>query len=172
MKHINKSKLSAFGDGEVSDKENSLISEHLKSCDYCRKELKRLSLVWDYLDSMEEIQGSPYFMANLKEKLVEEVITSKGVEKRVIRLPFLEWFTTTFTTEWIRRIAVPVGATALLAVSILLISYLGKDVKALQIGKEFDNLFNITLLDDLPENSLGDVYTCLLTEEILPQGGK
>jgi anti-sigma factor RsiW len=155
MKHISKRKLSAFLDGEVSEPQKNFISGHLKSCSYCQKELHKISQVLDYLDSMEKIRVSPYFMVRLKQRIAERE------SERIIHLPFL---------EWVRRIAIPVGATALFVLSFLLGSHLGttiyqeKTSKTLQAGKEFDNLSGITLFDDLPEGSLGDAYAGLLTE--------
>ncbi|MBI4722125.1 MAG: zf-HC2 domain-containing protein [Candidatus Stahlbacteria bacterium] len=155
MRHINKRKLSAFLDSEVSEEEKVCITEHLKSCDYCQKELEKLSQILDYLDLIEEMQGSQYFILNLKQRITEKE------SKRSIRLPFF---------EWISRAVIPVGTTALFVVSLLLGSYLGITINQknalweLQAAQDFDNLFGITLLNNLPENSLGNAYACLLTE--------
>ena len=152
-----KRKLSAFLDGEVSEEQKSLISEHLKSCAYCLKDLEELSRVSDFLDVMEEVGVSPYFMVHLKRRIAEEK------SKRFVRLPFL---------EWVKRVAVPVGVAALFVIAILGGNYLGRVLnqridKVTELNEEIANVAGVNSFDDFSEGSLVDAYNGLLTE-----GGK
>ncbi|MEW6104225.1 MAG: zf-HC2 domain-containing protein [bacterium] len=166
MKHISKRKLSAFLDGEVCKEEKHRISEHVKSCASCQKEVDRLSYVSHSLDAMEEVQASPYFMLNLKQKIIERE------SKRAIRLWFLEEINRVLipVLEGMNRILIPAGATALFLVSLLCGSYLGtsiyqiKGLKVLPTREGFDNFFSITLFDNFPEGSLGNAYALLSME--------
>jgi anti-sigma factor RsiW len=152
MKHIDKKRLSAFLDGEVTEAEKLRISEHLKSCDLCRKELQELSQVVESLDVIDETQVSPYFLENLKQRIAERERVA------VIRIPFL---------EWVRRVAVPVGATALFILSFALGSQLGVTIsqgrvaEASMIEEEFDDLSGISSLGDFPEGSFSETFAGL-----------
>ena len=148
-----KKKLSAFLDGETSEVENQLISEHLKSCERCQKELEELSHVSDVLDVMDEIRVSPFFITRLKQRIADQK------SKRVVRMPFV---------EWIRRAAFPAFITALVFLSFLVGSNLGKTIyqeRAEGIMKsdtEIVEVLNIATLDEFPEGSLGWAYNNLL----------
>ena len=152
MKHIDKKKLSAFLDGEAPEAEKSLILDHLKSCDHCRKELQELSQVVDSLDVIDEIEVSPYFLDNLKDRIRERE------RPAVVRIPFL---------EWVRRVAVPVGATALFVLAFALGSQLGVTIsqgrvaEASMIDKELDDLSGISSLGDFPEGSFSETFAGL-----------
>lgn len=148
-----KRKLSAFLDGEVSKDAKQLISEHLKSCEHCRKEFEAFSQVSEVLEIMDEVQVSPYFMTHLKQRIAEQQA------KSVVRLPFV---------EWIRKAAVPVAATVLIFLSFLVGSNLGKamyqeqaDIMA-KSDTEIANVLGVTTLDEFPEGSLGWAYNNLL----------
>jgi len=149
-------RLSAFLDGEVTEEEKQHILEHLKTCPDCQKELEALHQVSDSLDSFEEIEPSPYFMIHLKQRIAEREARS------FIRFPFV---------EWTRRVAVPVGTTALVIFSLFLGSYLGKAIYQVRaesesrLNMEFADLLCINSLDDFSEGSLSNVYNDLLTGE-------
>lgn len=155
MKHIKKTKLSAFLDGEVYGEEKAEILKHLKLCPHCRREAEKLSQVSDFLVFIEEVEVSPYFFVHLKRRITEQE------SRTLIRLPFI---------EWVRRVAIPVGAAALFIISFLLGSYITtaifreRTTQASYLRQEFDNLLSMTSLDDFPEGSLGNAYTNLLTE--------
>jgi len=149
-------KLSAFSDGEVSEEEKQLISEHLESCDLCRKESEALSQVSDVLGIMDEVQVSPFFIAHLKQKIAEQ--KAKGR----VHLPFM---------AWIRRALIPIAATAFIFLSFLAGSNLGKTIyrehtkiMAKSDTKAVDAL-GVTALDEFPEGSLGWVYNNVLIGE-------
>ncbi|OYD14413.1 hypothetical protein CH333_08015 [candidate division WOR-3 bacterium JGI_Cruoil_03_44_89] len=149
-------RLSAFLDGEVSEEEKRQILEHLKSCPDCQGELETLHQLSDSLDYFEEIEPSPYFMIRLKQRIAEREARSP------IRFPFL---------QWTRRVAVPVGATALVIFSIFLGGRLGNAIyqakaeSESRLDTEFAELLCVNSLNDFSSGSLSDVYNDLLTGE-------
>jgi predicted anti-sigma-YlaC factor YlaD len=156
-----KRRLSAFLDGEVSEKEKLKISEHLKSCIDCQKELESLSYVSNFLDSLEEIEPSPYFIVRLKQRIAEQE------SKRLIRLPFMEWA----RRYHLERIAIPVGVAASLFLAVLGGSNLGRAIykarmeMTSKVTEEFADVFSVTFFNDYTEGSLGSAYNDLLIGE-------
>ena len=150
-----KKRLSAFLDNEVAAEEKSQISEHVKSCIKCSKELDALSEVSDFLNVMDKVDVSPYFMVHLKQRIRSE--SSKGF----IRVPFF---------ESIKRISVPVGIAVLFIISILGGNRLGslfhqREIDNLtELNEELADLSGTTTFDDFSEGSLGDVLDGLVTE--------
>ncbi len=148
-----KRKLTAFLDGETSETENQLISEHLKSCEHCQKELEELSQVSDVLGIMDEVRVSPFFITRLKQRIADQK------SKRAVRMPFV---------EWIRRATLPTFATALMFLSFLVGSNLGKAIfqeRAESTGTsetEIVDVLDFATLDEFPEGSLGWAYNNLL----------
>ena len=147
-------KLSAFSDGEVSEEKKQLISEHLKSCELCRKELIALSHVSGALGIMDEVQVSPFFITRLKQRITEQE------KERGIHLPFM---------EWIKRVAIPVAATVFVFLSFLVGSNLGKAIyreHAKTVAKSNNKVVDalgVAALDEFPEGSLGWAYNSVLT---------
>jgi predicted anti-sigma-YlaC factor YlaD len=144
-------KLSAFLDNEVSNEEKRIILTHLQDCNVCQKKLEKLHQISASLDLLEEIEIPSYFMVRLKQRIAE------NKKSRFFSLPF---------PVWGRYVFAPVGIPVLFIVSMLIGSYLGTAInqKTSQVGKEFNTLFGITSLNNLPEGSVGDTYTYLLTE--------
>jgi len=152
-----RNRLSAFFDGEVSEAEKFLISEHLKGCVNCQAEFDKLSQVSIVLDLIEEVEVSPYFTLRLKRRIAEEEA------KQGLRLPFF---------EWAKRVAVPVGVAALFIFAILGGNYLGRVLnqrveKVAEQNEQLAGATGITSFEDFSEGSLVDTYNGLLTE-----GGK
>jgi predicted anti-sigma-YlaC factor YlaD len=150
-------RLSALLDDEITEPERILIEEHLKSCVDCQKEAENLSQVSDCLDSLTEVEVSPYFLPRLKRRIKEEEV------RQVVRLPFF---------DWAKRIAVPVGVSALFVIAIFGGNYLGHRLnqrveKVAELNEEVANVTGITSFEDFSEGSLVDAYAGLLTE-----GGK
>ncbi len=150
-----KKRLSTFLDNEVTAKENNQISEHIKSCMNCNNELEALSQVSDFLNVMDEVDVSPYFMVRLKQRIRSE--SSKGF----IRLPFF---------ESIKRIAVPAGIAALFIISILSGNRLGslfhqREIDNMnELNEELADFSGTTTFDDFSEGSLGKALADLVTE--------
>jgi predicted anti-sigma-YlaC factor YlaD len=148
-----KRRLSAFLDGEVSEKEALFISEHLKSCDLCRKEFELLSQVSEILEVMDKVKVSPFFMTRLKQKITEQT------SRNHVRIPIM---------EWIRRAAIPVVTTVLIILSFVIGSNLGKVMYQEQVESvsglrnEVAYTLGISSLDEFPEGSLGWAYNNIL----------
>ena len=66
-----KRKLSAFLDGELSEKKASRIAEHLSGCQHCQQEAASLSSVWKRLEEMGEVDPSPYFWTRLNARIAQ-----------------------------------------------------------------------------------------------------
>jgi len=148
-----KRKLSAFLDGETSEAENRFIAEHLKSCERCHKELEELSQVSGVLNVMDEVRVSPFFITRLKQRIADQK------SKNVVRIPLM---------EWIKRAALPAFATALVFLSFLGGSNLGKAIYQEQTESimtsdtEIVEVLDFATLDEFPEGSLGWAYNNLL----------
>ena len=149
-----KRKLSAFLDNEVSEEERQFITEHLKSCEHCCKEMEKLSQVSDFLNLIEDVEVSPYFITRLKQRIVDQE------QKSLIRLPL---------TEWIKRAFVPAVTTVLVAFSLFIGGQLGKaiyqagdeDVMGAEI--EVADFLGTSTFSGFTEGSLGKTYSSVLT---------
>ena len=64
-----KRKLSAYLDNELKEKEHYLISEHLKICANCKKELAVFSQQNDFITEVETIEPSMDFKPNFWQKI-------------------------------------------------------------------------------------------------------
>jgi predicted anti-sigma-YlaC factor YlaD len=150
-------RLSALLDGEITEPERILIEEHLKSCLNCQKEVENLSQVSDCLNSLTEVDVSPYFLPRLKRRIKEEEV------RQVVRLPFF---------DWAKRVAVPVGIAALFVIAVFGGNYLGRRLnqrttKTAELNEEVANVTGSASFEDFSEGSLVDAYAGILTE-----GGK
>jgi predicted anti-sigma-YlaC factor YlaD len=150
-------RITALLDGEITEPEKVLIEEHLKSCVDCQKEVEKLSQVSDCLNSLTEVEVSPYFIPRLKRRIKEEEV------REFVRLPFF---------DWAKRIAVPVGVSVLFVIAIFGGNYLGRRLNqrvenVAELNEEVANVTGITSFEDFSEGSLVDAYAGLLTE-----GGK
>lgn len=150
-------RLPVFLDSEIAEPEKFLIEEHLKSCFNCQKEAEKLSRVSDILNSVTDVEVSPYFIPRLKRRIKEEEV------RQVVRLPFF---------DWAKRIAVPVGVSALFVIAVFGGNYLGHRLnqrveKVAELNQEVANVTGSTSFEDFSEGSLVDAYNGLLTE-----GGK
>lgn len=162
MEHVDRMKLSAFLDGEVSGKEKAEISTHLEECVGCRAEAQELLQVAGLLETTEDVAVSPYFLRRLKRRIVEEDSRSGDFS----------------LAGWVRRfhlerIVVPIGVTALLLLSLLAGSHLGSSIHRGRKGQtsraeaRIAEDFGVAAFDDFPRGSLGDAYTILV-----PEGGE
>jgi len=150
-----KKRLSAFLDNEVTEEEKPQISEHLKSCIQCTKELESLAQVSEFLDVMEKVEVAPYFIVRLKQRIRDEK------SKRIIRLPFF---------GSIKRVVVPVGLAALFIISILGGNQLGRLFyqreidNVTELNEELADFSGTTTFEDFSEGSLGEALASLVTE--------
>jgi len=116
--------------------------------------LEGLSQAWSSLDLLEETQASPYFMVRLKQKIAEQE------SKRAFRFPFV---------ERIGRVAVPAAATAVVLLSVLFGSHLGRGIYQMRVenvstlNSELADLFGATSPADFSDGSLSSAYDDLLS---------
>ncbi len=149
-----KKKLTAYLDGEVSEKEQEIISEHVKSCTACRQELDALRTVSRTLDEIVDVEVTPYFRAHLKTRLRDE---KAGGGK-----PFS-------FLEWIRRATIPVAAAALFLFSIVAGGQLGRLIyqQTAQTTRaqaaEIDYIAGISGLEEMSGVSFSEIYEDLYT---------
>ena len=149
-----KKKLTAYLDGEVSENEQEIISEHMKSCAACRQELEALRTVSRSLDEVADVEVTPYFRAHLKTRLRDE--KANGGKP----FSFL---------EWIRRATIPVAAAALLLFSIVAGGQLGRIIYQQTAGTaqaqaaEIDYIAGISGLEEMSGVSFSEIYEDLYT---------
>ena len=154
MKHPDRKKLSAFLDGELPEEERRGISEHLALCEDCRREAERLTDVMSVLDEAPAIEPSPWFLTDLKRRIRGE----RAEEGH--RIPILE------RIKRLRVPLVPLGATALLALSLFIGNIMGKVIYPsaayASASTTSETLLGSNAVGDFPEGSLGDAYADLL----------
>jgi predicted anti-sigma-YlaC factor YlaD len=146
--------LSAYLDGEVSEKEKELITEHTATCATCKTKLEELSATNRIIDTVEDVEATPYFFTRLMK-------TIKDREKtQTVTIPFF---------ERIRNIVVPVGAIAILLVSLITGQQIGKLLYQIDTARseaqnvEIEYLLGVNSLDDIPEGIFSQTYNELLT---------
>jgi predicted anti-sigma-YlaC factor YlaD len=149
-------KISAFLDGEVTEVERQLISDHLKSCERCMQELAELKQIEDILGLLEETRVPPYLMTHLKRKVADEKPKRQSCRSMA---------------ELIKHVLVPVMAAILVIFSFVLGRGLGKAIcqtkgtSKLTVQAELTNLTGISSLDEPTEGSLTRAYIDLVSGE-------
>jgi len=153
MKCIDKKKLSAFLDGELTEQERAAIQEHLKDCADCRQEAHNFAAVSNLLGVWEGIEPEPYFTVRVKQRIANEKPEPRA--------------------QWLRKIFIPVGASAAGVLAFVLGLFLGKAMhqKRTQLASESTAesayMLRVDAVKDFPEGSLGDVFS-----EIVEGGNK
>ena len=125
-------KLTAYCDGEVESEARALISWHLASCPSCREELERLTALRAELALIEDVEVRPYFMTRLKQRIADAPRSQKSESR--IRSPassFILYPLSFFM--WVWRAAMPLGAAAVVFLTAMTGSYLGKAIYAWRI---------------------------------------
>jgi anti-sigma factor RsiW len=151
MKCPKQSKLSAYLDDELPEEEQREIERHLDGCSACRMAVERLRMASSLSDPFGEIEPSPWFTLQVRKRIAKERSGS--------RIP---------VPVWVRRLAnplVPAGAAALLALSLVFGTIIGRTVypaSAADSKIETTKLLSFGSLDDFPEGSLGAAYADLL----------
>jgi anti-sigma factor RsiW len=146
-------KLSAFVDGQGAGGDRAGISRHLESCSDCRQYVGELQRVSDDLSLIEDVAVRPYFLTRVKQRIGDQ----KSSRRMRWSLPV-----------WIRRVAIPAGAVACIALTALLGSSLGRAMYAWRVRRESatDNTTTrhagSVLLDQTPDGPLSRVYDQLL----------
>ncbi len=144
-----KRKLSAFLDGELSEKKASRIAEHLSGCQNCQQEVAFLSSLWERLEEMREVDPSPYFWTRLNARITQ-------AEERSFSLDRVRGI--------LDRLLVPATAIAALVVGL----WIGGALYEVH-WEDKPNLWEqataslyLDALDDFPAQSIGLAYTELV----------
>lgn len=158
MSHIDRERLSAFLDGEVTEEEGKEIAEHLDVCLQCQREAEELSEIGELFGSLQDAEVPPYFLAHLKQRILEEDRASSRF-----------WSYGLAGRFGLQKIVVPACATVLFLFSLLLGNRLGRTIyegrreDAVTPDAQLSEDLGLTSFDDFPEGSLGDEYIRLLS---------
>ena len=144
-----KRKLSAFLDGELSERKASRIAEHLSGCQHCQQEAAFLSSVWERLEEMREVDPSPYFWTRLNARIAQ-------VEDRRFSLDKVRGI--------LNRLLVPATAVAALVVGLWIggALYDVHWVDKPDLWEQATASLYLDALDDFPAQSIGLAYTELV----------
>jgi hypothetical protein len=122
-------------------------------CSACRQHAEELQQVAKDFSLIEDVAARPYFLTRLKQRIADE-----KPSRRMRRL----------LPVWIRRVAIPAGAVACVALTALLGSSLGRTVYDWRVRHEAAAVSGTTnrtgsvLLDPAPKGPLSRVYDELL----------
>jgi len=148
-----KRKLSAYLDGELSNRGMLEIEKHLKDCTSCVQEKESILASLNLIDeSIPVIEPSPYFWTKLKYQILQRE-EQKRLKTRIF--------------GWLSYKPVTVAVVAAAVVGLFLGNFLGK---ALYYGEEKTNetayaeALNLGELDDFPSGSIGEAYLELITQ--------
>jgi anti-sigma factor RsiW len=145
MRCPHKKKLSAYGDGELSERKTGKIRRHLQDCVQCSQELDRLALVDRALGYIREPEPDPFFASR---------ITSLACKRK--------------PTPIFRRSLIPASAAILGVISIVMGGYLGHNLysqladKTEEAPGEVGAYLGTPILQDYPSNSFGDAFGDIL----------
>ncbi len=149
--------LSAYLDGELDEKEEQAVYEHLKTCPGCKKELAILSKQDEYIKQLKQVAPSPEFNTGVLRKArgLEE-----SADKGRIRVPVLA------------RLPVPAMGILIILITFYMVSFSsalsakGQDIKdgiTVSIVKELvvsRKLLNPVALINLCEGCCGVLCKC------------
>jgi len=139
-------KLVAYLDGELREKQELSIKEHLTKCRQCKKEADLLSKSFCLLKGQEHLKPSEDFLANLWERiysLEERQLLPQAIFGRLVHA------------------ALPAAVAAVLIIGILVGSSVEKIIPSQTVKlKEERYLTSIGLdsFQDLPTGSLPEIY--------------
>ena len=102
-------RLSAYSDGEAPAPVRAEIVRHLDECPVCRRELERLTDLRAELVRIEDVEVRPYLAIRVKQRIADRK-TRRAAQ------------------GWLGRIAIPAGALAVVMLTALGGSYLGRIV--------------------------------------------
>ena len=144
-----KRKLSAYLDGEMSERDKKDIAEHVQQCKGCKEELAALSKVMDALGVLEGMEPPPYFITRVRQCVREEGKSA----------PFL---------EKIRSVAISFATAAAVVVSVLIGNQFGRTLyqsvapTVASQTAETNDMFGLGTLEEFPDGSLSDIYNELV----------
>jgi anti-sigma factor RsiW len=143
-------KISAYLDGEISEEERKIISEHLERCEECRAEFAEFSRLADALNVIESIDVPPYFMVRLKAHIREQV--------KPVTLSLR-----------IKSMVVSAAAAFAVVASLFVGSQMGRSLfqSIARTGEstmaETGSVLGLDAFEEFPDNSLSDIYSELVS---------
>ena len=145
-------RLSAFLDGELSEKKISQIAGHLSGCPHCRQEAQSLSAAWEQVGKMQEVDPSPHFWIKLNARIAQ-------VEQRRFSLEKVRGF--------LDRLLVPatVVAASLVGLWIGGALYDVQRPNEPEVWEQVTTSLYLDMLDDFPAHSIGSDYVQLLSNQ-------
>ena len=153
-------KLLSFLDKELSEKESSVIQEHLNHCPNCSRRANALAEFYSPSENLETV-NSPAF---LWEKVYQKITDYENNHH-----PLTQFF------ETVPRYATAVAMIVIFFMAVLTGIYLGSNpnfqnsetltvTTEISAEEEFINATYINSFDDIPSESVGGVYLTLKAE--------
>jgi predicted anti-sigma-YlaC factor YlaD len=149
-------KLSAYQDKELPESQMNEIEHHLKSCAACSRLLQEMNDVWEVISHIETVKSAPYFWTRLSQRMKEKDIKSQG------------W---NFVFAPIQKFSLTVLIPIILIIGFGIGMYLGENIyqhsnisSSVPIEQELDQVLSWSSFDDFPQESIGEVYVTLLSE--------
>jgi len=145
-------RLSAFLDGELSEKMAAQIAEHLSGCPHCQQEAESLSSVWEQLEEMHEIDPAPFFWTRLNARIAQ------AEERR---------FSLDKVGGMLNRLLVPATAIAASVVGLWIGGALHDIYEEGQPEpwEQVATALHLDALDDFPAESIGLAYMELVSNQ-------
>ena len=153
-------KILSYADGELSAYQNATIQNHLNDCADCRKQVDRLSHLFDGADEVNRIAPSPFLWTRLS-----------------VRIDAYESHRNYFSTirERMLKYAMSIGVLLIFSIGIGTGIFLGSfpesqisDIVEREIIQPADEQFiqssYINTFENLPPKSLGAIYMALSPE--------
>jgi len=149
----------SYIDKELSENNMIEVQDHLSLCPDCLKKVNALGEIYQPKTSVQKIEPSPFLWQNLYLKISEQ-------EKKANTFLF---------PEKLLYFAVNAGIVVIFIMSVLFGIYLGSspnlatadrtaDVPNLIVSDEFENDSYINTLDDMPSESIANVYLTMELE--------
>ena len=147
-----KTKLSAFQDRKLPEKEMLEIKNHLKICSECQQSFAELDFTWETLGQVEKFDAAPFFWTRLSQRI------NDSENKKPFINP-LQWF------------PVPVLSTVFVIFAFIIGVYFGKtifhqstSINQTTIEQEVNGFLTVNSLDEYTGESLSDAYVSLISE--------
>lgn len=144
-----KRNLSAYVDGEVSDSDKKFISEHLKHCPECHKEMTALTNVVAAMNILQGAEVPLFFMTRLKQRLQEEAGPLPVLVK-------------------IRKFMLSAASVLAMVVSLLIGNQIGRILyysiaeTSVEQSSGTTDILGLGTFEEFPNGSLSDMYNELL----------
>jgi predicted anti-sigma-YlaC factor YlaD len=140
--------MSAYLDGEVTDREKKTLTDHLDNCLECRNELQALRRVNKDLQGIDNMEVPPYFFTRLQQRITDQTHGMPFVKK-------------------LRQFALPGFAVVLTLLALVTGNTMARTIyqgiAEPENTTETANVFGIDAFDDYPEGSISQICSELIT---------